>query len=91
MDRVIGLVVLVMVLLIAAGIGCLKVSEWHQDEARYWREVALLVSIDPALDAKYRPELEWVEANPTSLRQRLLRSWAPPPQRRAEATMKEIA
>lgn len=66
-------------LLIAAAC-CFAVSEWHSQESAYWSHIALLVRLSPALDAKHRPVLRWVQANRPSLRERI-RGWRPPPER----------
>lgn len=70
--------------LLAVAYCCFRVSRWFRDEADYWGNVALLVRLDPALDAVYRPELEWVRAHRSSLWEKL-GGWLPPRDRQSRA------
>ena len=62
--------------------GCtFRISRWHGREADYWYLVAAEVQVDPSLDDKYLPLLEWVKANRPSLTERLM-GWRSPEERR---------
>lgn len=61
-----------------------RIGEWHRIESAYWGGIALLVTVEPEQDMKYRPLLEWVQANPPSLWARV-RGWKSPEWRRAHS------
>jgi hypothetical protein len=59
----------------------LLIGHWHTCESDYWSNVALIVTLDPARDAYYRPLLEWAKANEPSVLTRL-KAWRSPEERR---------
>jgi hypothetical protein len=63
--------------LLAIAACCFRISEWHRQEADYWYRIALLVQLNPALDAVHRPVLDWTRANRPSVFGRLC-EWLPP-------------
>lgn len=71
--------------LVVASLGCIRISEWHSSESRYWSSVAMEVRFDPSRDEVHRPVLLWVQANRPSIWERL-RGWQKPPVRMWEAT-----
>lgn len=80
-----AVIVTVVVVLLAVGLTFGRIAGWHTMESRYWARVSLVARIDQQVGEKFRPEFEWVQANPAPWTEKV-RGWRSPVARMKSAT-----
>jgi hypothetical protein len=65
------LFVLMCVVLFVIGICLIRVGQWHDQEAEYWRHIQTRVLVNPKEDFVWSSLLKWTKEHPPSLLEKL--------------------